>query len=57
MPESRDEQINEMVCELLELDEGLTAWEVGFIEDMSRRTSYTQEQGLKVEQIWQERMP
>lgn len=57
MPETREEQIDQMVNELLALDEGLTTWEVGFIEDMSRRTTYTPDQEAKIEQIWQERMP
>lgn len=43
-----------MVRELLDVDEGMTDWEVNFLESISRRPagSWSQAVLAKIEQIW-----
>ena len=44
-----------MLAELLDHDgdRAMTTWEVGFIEDMAKRGSFTDNQKSKIEEIWQ----
>lgn len=42
-----------MVEELCEMDEGLSSWEVSFIDDMSKRSGFTEAQGEKIRQIYE----
>ena len=51
MAESGD-SVN-MVQELLQADAGLSGWEMDFIESLDGRTSFTEKQAAKVEEIWQ----
>jgi hypothetical protein len=40
---------------LLELEDGLTDWEVDFIDKMSKLTWFSEGRGKKIEQIYDER--
>lgn len=42
-----------MLKDLLDIDEGLTAWEITFIDDMNRwRGDFTEKQAERIEIIW-----
>lgn len=43
-----------MLDDLLDCEEGLTSWEIGFIDDVSKRDSDTWTPGVKlmIEKIW-----
>ena len=49
----------DMLDELLDLESGLTDWELKFIEDLSKKREYnrfTLRQVQMIEQIWQKRL-
>lgn len=53
-----DEQLalRQMVDELCEIDEGLTGWEVTFVDDMSKlQGQYNDDQAEKIRQIHRDR--
>lgn len=55
--ESSEERGRRMVEELCDLDEGLSGWEIDFIDDMAdREGEYTEGQLNKIEQIWNKRI-
>jgi len=45
----------EMLNDLCALEDGLTDWEVEFIERMSRQSSWSHGQLQKLTQIWEDR--
>ena len=45
--------LQEMLLGLLNLDSGLSEWEVNFIENMSKRTEdFTPNMANKIEELW-----
>lgn len=51
---------SKMLNELLALDEGLTDWEVGFIESLDAARgmgfTFTERQRVKLRQVWNDRL-
>lgn len=45
-----------MVAELLDIDEGLKAWEIRFIESIEKLPSLSASQFVKLEDIWHDRI-
>ena len=45
----------ELIEELCEIEEGLTGWEVEFVESVSRRYSLSDRQRAKAEEILEEK--
>jgi len=53
MRNSSQEQLRAMVADLLEVEAGLTGWEVNFVEKMNDwRGDYRGRQPARIEQIW-----
>ncbi len=51
------EKLREMVYEMLqEEDKGFNNWEIEFLDDMYKRTEYTEKQAAKIEQIYAKKM-
>jgi hypothetical protein len=46
-----DREVVELVSELLEVEEGLSEWEVEFIESLADETLFTTAQAAKVQEI------
>jgi len=45
--------LQEMLLDLLNLDSGLSEWEVNFIDDMSKRADlFTPNMANKIEELW-----
>lgn len=53
---SNHDEWKSMLAELLAVDEGLTDWELSFIEDIRHLSALTEDQFVKLEQIWQQRI-
>jgi len=51
-----DKDIQNMIRELLDLEEGLSEWEVNFLDSIVLRSTFTDKQSSKVEQIWNARI-
>ena len=50
-----DSEQRGMIDELLEVESGLTNWEVDFLESIDRRDFLTPAQDRKLRQIWDEK--
>lgn len=59
MPESEDQiEASEMLDELLDIDSGLSPWEVSFLDDLSRWNGpFTEKQIETIEKIHQRMFP
>lgn len=42
----------DVILDLLEIEDGLTKWEVEFIEDVSRLSNWTTKQINKLNELW-----
>jgi len=52
-----DKEYREMVREMLATeDKGFNNWEIEFLDDMFKRTTYTPKQAAKIEQIYEKKM-
>lgn len=52
-----DKEYREMVREMLDTDDkGLSNWEIEFLDNMFKRTTYTPRQAAKIEQIYEAKM-
>lgn len=56
MREISTQDAKSMVRELLDLESGLTDWEVNFLDDIAGRESFTPKQSQTIERIWEERI-
>lgn len=51
-----DSEYRKMVKEMLDKDSGFNNWEIEFLDDMYKRTTYTEKQIAKIEQIYEAKM-
>ena len=46
------QELEKMVSELLEVESGLSSWEMDFIENMDGKRNFSEKQSDKIKAIW-----
>lgn len=49
-------ELRDMVHELLNLEDGLSKWEIQLLENVAKAANFTLRQSVKIEQIWDEKI-